>query len=51
MVGQWKKWLLLQIEKVAETNGGDLTCCVFSLEDTVAHLSVTDSSGILKIEK
>ena len=43
--------ILLQIKKVPETSGGDLTCYVFSLEDAVAHLSVTDPSGILTIEK
>ena len=43
--------ILLQIEKTPETNGGDLMCYVFSLEDAVAHLSVTDPSGILSIEK
>ena len=43
--------ILLQIEKTPETNGGDLMCYVFSLEDAVAHLSVTDPSGILTIEK
>ena len=46
-----EKVILLQIEKVPETSGGDLTCYVFSLEDAVAHLSVTDPSGILTIEK
>ena len=42
---------LFQIEKAAEINDGDLTCYVFSLEDAVAHLAVTDLSGILTIEK
>ena len=46
-----KNGILLKIEKAPETNGGDLTCYVFSLEDAVAHLSVTDASGILTIEK
>ena len=46
-----KSGILLQIEKAAETSGGDLTCYVFSLEDAVAHLSVTDPNGILTIEK
>ena len=46
-----KSGMLLQIEKVPETSNGDLTCYVFSLEDTVAHLSVTDISGILTTEK
>ena len=45
-----KSGILLQIEKVPETSGGDLTCYVFSLEDAVAHLSVTDPSSILTIE-
>ena len=46
-----KSGVLLQIEKAAETNGGDLTCYVFSLEDAVAHLAVTIPSRILTIEK
>ena len=46
-----KSGILLQIEKVPETSNGDLTCYVFSLEDAVAHLSVTDPSGILTTEK
>ena len=46
-----KSGILLQIKKVAETSGGDFTCYVFSLEDAVAHLSVTDLSGILAIEE
>ena len=45
-----KNDMLLQIEKVPETSNGDLTCYVFSLEDAVSHLSVTDFSGILTIE-
>ena len=43
--------ILLQIEKVPEASNGDLTSYVFSLEDAVAHLSVTDPSKILTIEK
>ena len=43
--------ILLQIEKNPETSNGDLTCYVFSLEDAVAHLSATNLSGILTIEK
>ena len=43
--------ILLQIEKAPETNNGHLTCYAFILEDAVAHLSVTDPSGILTIEK
>ena len=46
-----KSGILLQIEKAPETSGGNLTCCVFSLEDAVVHLSVTDPIGILTIEK
>ena len=46
-----KSGILLQIEKVAEGSDGDLTCHVFSLEDAVAHLAVSNSSGILTIEK
>ena len=43
--------ILLQIEKAPEAGNGDLTYYVFSLEDAVAYLSVTDPSGILNIEK
>ena len=46
-----KSGILFQIEKVPETSGGDLTCYVFSFEDAVTHLCVTDPSGILAIEK
>ena len=46
-----KSGILLQIEKSPEKSGSDLTCYVFSLEDAVAHLSVTDPSGIVTIEK
>ena len=46
-----KSGILLQIKKAPETSNGDLTCYVFSLEDAVAHLSVTDPNGILTIEK
>ena len=43
-----KSGILLHNEKSPETSG-DLTCYVFSLEDVVAHLSVTDPSEILTI--
>ena len=43
--------VLLQIEKTPEARGDDLICYVFSFEDAVSHLSVTDPSGILTIEK
>ena len=46
-----KSGILLQIEKAAEISDGDLTWDVFSLEDAVAHLSVTNTSGILTTEK
>ena len=46
-----KSGILLQIEKAPETSNSDLTCYVFSLKDAVAHLSVTNPSGILTIEK
>ena len=51
VAGQWKKkGILLQIEKALETSG-DLTCYMFSLKNAVAHLGVTDPSGILTIER
>ena len=34
-----------------ENSGGELTYYVFSLEDAVEHLSVTDPSSILTTEK
>ena len=46
-----KSGILLQIEKASEASNGDFTCYVFSLEDTVAQLSVTNPSGNLTIEK
>ena len=46
-----KSGILLQIEKLAKTSGGDLTCYVFSLEDVVAHLSVTNTSRIVTVKK
>ena len=46
-----KSGILLQIEKAHEASNGDLTCCVFSLDDPVAHLSVTSFSEILTIVK
>ena len=46
-----KSGILLQIEKIPETSNGDLTCYVFSLENAMGPLSVTNPSGILTIEK
>ena len=46
-----KSGILLQTEKVPETSNGDLTCYVFSLEDAIAHLSVTNPSSILTTDK
>ena len=43
--------IILQIEKASGAGGGDLMCYVFSLEDAVAHISVTEPDGILTIEK
>ena len=41
---------LIQIDKASETDG-DLMCYVFSFEDALDHISVTNPSGILTIEK
>ena len=46
-----KGGILLQIGKAPEASSGDLTCYVFSIEDVVAHLSVSDPSGVSTIEK
>ena len=46
-----KSGILLQIEKAAKTNDGDLICYVFSLKDAVAHVAVTKPNGILTIVK
>ena len=45
-----KSGILLQTEKAPEASNVDLTCYVFSLEDAVAQLSVTNPSGILTID-
>ena len=42
--------IMLQIKKASETGDDKLMCYVFSLQDAVAHLSVTDPSGIFTIE-
>ena len=46
-----EKGMVLQIEKASEASDGDVICYVFSLEDAVAHISVTDPSDILIIAK
>ena len=46
-----KSGILLHIEKAPETSDDDLICCVFSLENAVAHLSFTSANRILNIEK
>ena len=46
-----KSGIFLQIGKESEASNGDLMCYVFSLEDAVAHRSVTDPSSILTIKK
>ena len=48
--GRWKSDIPLQIEKAPKTSGGDLTCHVFSLEDAMAYMNVTDPEKILTIE-
>ena len=45
------KGMVLRIEKVPEGGVGDLMCYVFSLEDAVAHISVTEPDVILTIKK
>ena len=45
------KGMVLQNEKASEVGAGDLVCYVFSLEDAVVHISVTDPSSILTIDK
>ena len=46
-----KSGILLQVKKTPEDSNGDLTCYVLSLEDAMTHLSVTNPSCILTIEK
>ena len=41
----------LQTEKVAENSDGDLACHLFSLEDAVAYLTISNPSWILTTEK
>ena len=41
-----KSGILLQTEKALEASNGDLICYVFSLEDALAHLSVTNTTRI-----
>ena len=45
-----KSGILLQIEKAPEASGGDLTCHVYSLKDTMARRNVTDFSSIFTIK-
>ena len=45
------KGMVLQNEKAPEVGVGDLVCYIFSLEDAVVHISVTDPSSILTIDK
>ena len=45
------KGIKLQIEKASEASDGDLMSYVFNVEDALAHISATDPSGILTIEK
>ena len=46
-----KSQILLQIEKETEGSDGDLMCHVFSFEDAVTHLAISNPSKILTIEK
>ena len=46
-----KRSILLRIEKAAESSDGDLSCYVFSFEDVVTHLAVSNLGRILAIEK
>ena len=46
-----KSGILIEIEKAPEASNDHLTCYAISLEDAVAHLSVTDPNSILTIEK
>ena len=50
-VEQWKKCIVFQIKKSAESRYADIAYHVFSLEDPVAHLAVGEPRGILAIEK
>ena len=42
---------MLQIKKASETTDDKLVSYIFSLQHVVDHLSITDPSGILTIEK
>ena len=46
-----KSGILLQTEKAPKTSNSDHKCYVFSLEDAVVHMSGTNPSVILTIEK
>ena len=46
-----KSGILLQTGEVAEASDGHLTRLVFILEDPIAHLEISNPSGILIIEK
>ena len=43
--------ILLEIEESADTSDGDFKHHAFSLHNAVAHLTTTNPSGILSIEK
>ena len=45
-----EKGILIQIEQVPEASNWDHMCYIFSLENTVARISVTDRIRILTIE-
>ena len=46
-----KRSILLRIKKAAESSDGDLKCYLFSFEDVVTHLAVSNLSRILAFEK
>ena len=49
-VEQWKNSILLQIVKATESSDCDFTCHMFSFEDTVGYVAISNLNGILTIE-
>ena len=45
-----KRGTLLQTEKAVDNSHSDLTCHVFSLENAVVHLSISNPNGDSTIE-
>ena len=46
-----KGGILVQVEKIPEADGSDLTCCVFSLVHALDQIETTYPSTVLTIEK